>query len=195
MKVKREVLFIIGLLLLIAGLVAAMNYLSIHVESADAGKFVLEDLKAKYPTAGIELLKVKDMYNPNGEKYFEVKAKVTESYESACPERSHIYYNYPVQNFVPAPLERVTTESCVVCTTGTCVINYPEEAIIASHTFKGTAELNSFLQSHLSAVPAATESGSDWLVVWKADNLSYSYEVKMDKNGNILSVGRKTASK
>lgn len=188
MEVKQEILFIVGLLFLIAVLAAAMNYFSMSVGSADAGNFVLEDLSSKYPKADIGILKTMEKYNDAGQKYFEIKAKITEEYSSACPKRSHIYYNYPVQNFVPAPAEKITTQNCNVCTSGTCVINYPEEAIIASHTLKGTSEVHSFLQTHLSATPTVIVGESNWIVKWKDDTVDMLYTISMDRNGNILSV-------
>ena len=190
MLIKKELLIVLGLAVIVILLAAALTYFSVNVESADAGKFVLEDLRTKYPKADIEVLEVKEKFNADNKKYFEVNARVTEDYESACPKRSHIYYNYPVQNFVPSPAEKITTSSCTVCTSGSCIINYPEEAIIASHTLAGTSEVHSFIQTQVAASVSSSTVGSYWLVRWSAPNITYLYEVKIAMNGTVVSVSK-----
>jgi len=189
MVLKREILLIVVLLISIALLVRAMGFFKTNVEPADATKFVLEDLTIKYPNADINVLETKESRNENGEKYYEVKAKVTEALYTPCPKRVHIYYNYPVQNFVPQPAE-VITQDCAVCTEGTCILNYPEEAIIASHSSPGTSEIGAFVRDYPSAVPVATDFGTKWLVKWDSISASYYYEIVMDKNGAMLNVTR-----
>ena len=187
MALRRELLLIFVLLITIAVLVRAVDFFSVKVEKADADKFVLEDLNYKYKGADIGILVTKEMLNDNGQKYFEVKARVTEGNDTPCPKRVHIYYNYPVQNFVPQPAE-VITQDCKVCTEGTCILNYPEEAIIASHTFSGTSDVSTYI-GVAYAKPYPKDMGSYWKVKWDS-NASFYYEVNIEKDGDILSVNK-----
>jgi len=189
MVLKREILLIVVLLISIALLVRAMGFFKTNVEPADATKFVLEDLSVKYPNADINVLETIEKHNDNGDTYYEVKAKVTEGLYTPCPKRAHIYYNYPVQNFVPQPVE-VITQNCAVCTEGTCILNYPEEAIIASHSFQGTDDIGAFVRDYPTATPVATDLGNKWTVKWDSISASYYYEITMDKNGAVLNVNR-----
>jgi len=183
---RRELLLIIMLLIAIALLARAIGFFKPNVERADAAAFVLEDLKVKYPAADVGILETKEMRNGDGDRYFEVKAKVTEGLYSACPKRVHIYYNYPVQNFVPQPPD-VITQNCAVCTEGTCILNFPEEAIIASHTFSGTAAVADFIKAE-SAAPSVQDLGSEWLVKWDSASSTYYYLVSLGKSGAVLNV-------
>jgi len=186
MAIGRELLLILILLAAIVLLAGAVGFFKTNIESADASKFVLEDLKVKYPNADISILETKELLNSNNEKYYEVKARVTEGLYTPCPVRVHIYYNYPVQNFVPQPAD-VITQNCAVCTEGTCILNYPEEAIIASHTFRGTEAVADFVRGQ-SAVPSVTDLNSSWLVKWDSVSSSYYYDVALDKGGQVLNV-------
>jgi hypothetical protein len=188
MALKRELLLIFVLLITIAVLVQAVDFFSVSVESSDAAKFVLEDLRYKYPDADISILETKELYNENSEKYYEVKAKVTQGLDSACPRRVHIFYNYPDQNFVPQPAD-VITANCRVCTEGTCIMNFEEEAIIASHTFSGTTEVSTYIVSE-SAKPTVSDLTDSWLVTWDSDNAGYFFEVTIDKSGEILNLSK-----
>ncbi|MDD5171844.1 MAG: hypothetical protein PHF60_02295 [Candidatus ainarchaeum sp.] len=187
MAVKREVLLIILLLIVIAVLIKLVEFFQINIIEADASNFVREDLHSKYPLADIEVMTITPKYNENGAKYFEVKARVTEEAETACPERLHIFYNYPAQNFVPQPPE-VITHNCVVCAQGICTIAFPEEAIIASHTFEGTSEVNSYIQSNGNAIPTVTEKPDSWEVMWDSETADHYYVVSIHRNGEILGV-------
>jgi hypothetical protein len=128
------------------------------------------------------------MFNAQGNKYYEVKARATQGLETPCPRRIHIYYNYPVQNFVPQPAE-VITQDCRVCTQNTCALIFPEEAIIASHTYSGTKQVSLFLVQ-ASATPTAKEFGSLWEVKWDSEDSSFYYQVDLSKNGTLLNVSR-----
>ena len=90
MAVRREVLIILALLILIVILVKFIEFFRVDVVEADARDFVLEDLHSKYPDASIEIMSINSKYNQYDERYFEVKAKVTEQPNSPCPKRSHI---------------------------------------------------------------------------------------------------------
>jgi hypothetical protein len=187
MATRRELLILISLVVLILLLVKLVEFFKVNVVEADASKFVTEDLYANYPDADIDIMTVKEKYNDEGEKYFEVKAKVTEDYNTPCPVRMHIYYNYPVQNFVPQPTEYITL-NCEVCTEGTCTIAFPEEAIIASHTFEGTENVDGFIEGFESSHPTVSESEENWEVMWDSPVSTHYYVVVVGKDGNIESV-------
>ncbi len=188
MATRRELLILAALVVIILILVKVME-VSETVMEADASKFVTEDLYAKYPGSDIEILAVKEKQNDAGEQYYEVKAKVTKDYNTPCPTRMHIYYNYPVQNFVPQPTEYIT-RNCEVCTEGTCTMAFPEEAVIASHTLRGTSDVARFIKDFETPYPMVTEEDDSWLVVWDSPVSTYYYSVTVDKNGRIVTVER-----
>jgi len=188
MATRRELLILVALIVVIVILVKVVEVRS-NVIEADASKFVTEDLYAKYPASDIEIMTVREKHNDAGEKYYEVKARVTKDYNTPCPMRMHIYYNYPVQNFVPQPTEYIT-RNCEVCTEGTCTITFPEEAVIASHMLAGTSDVEKFIDDFEVAYPTVTEEEDSWRVVWDSPVSTYHYSVMLDKNGNILSVER-----
>jgi len=187
MAIRREILLIILLLVVIALLVKLIEFFQVNVVEADASNFVLEDLRTNYPAADIAIMTITPKYNERGARYFEVKARVTEDAETPCPRRSHIFYNYPVQNFVPQTPEVITT-NCAVCTEGICTIAFPEEAIIASHTFPGTEKVHSYLTSKPDAVPNVKENEDSWTVVWRSDASITYYIVKVHRDGTIMLV-------
>lgn len=184
MAVKRELTYIVALIILIAVLMGVVNFFKKDIEESDAKKFIKEDLANKYPDGDISIIDVNEKFNSAGSKYFEVKAKVTRNYYSICPERIHFYYNYPEQNFVPQPAEFIT-KNCQVCATGNCVIAFPEEAIIASRTLNGSEGVSSFINS-TKAIPMSVDlSNNSWKVVWKALSSNVTYTVYVTSNGRI----------
>jgi hypothetical protein len=189
MAVRRELLLIIGLILVIAVLIKLIEFFQVNVVESDASKFVLEDLRTKYPAADIEIMTIIPKTNENGARYFEVKARVTEGANTSCPERSHIFYNYPRQNFVPQ-LPEVITADCAVCAEAICTIAFPEEAIIASHTMAGTAAVRGYLNENQDATPLVTEKsgGDSWLVRWDSGSATSYLTVEIHRNGTILGV-------
>ncbi|MDD5340147.1 MAG: hypothetical protein PHV13_02770 [Candidatus ainarchaeum sp.] len=188
MAIRREILLIVVLLVIIALLVKLAEFVgTINVEGADASKFVLEDLRTKYPTADIAIMSMTPKYNDQGGKYFEVKARVTRNADTPCPERSHIFYNYPQQNFVPQQPEVITT-NCAVCAEGICTIAFAEEAIIASHSLPGTSAIQAYLRVNQNAVPAVTEKPDAWLVKWDSATAAMSYSVEIHRNGSVMNV-------
>ncbi len=186
MAIRREVLLIVVLLLIVIALVKIIEFFQVDVVQGDAAKFVLEDLRTKYPGADTEIMSITPMVNERGGHYFEVKAKVTQDPNSPCPLRSHIFYDYPTQNFVPA-LPEVITDNCQVCLEGQgiCTIAFPEEAIIASHTLSGTAAVNAFVQSTPGIFPKVTEGVDTWVVTWDSEGSDHYYIVEVKRNGVI----------
>lgn len=188
MALRRELVLVLVVVLAIAVGVKLfeMFFKAGQVEASDASKFVLEDLRTTYPGADIAILSTTPKYN-GAERYFEVKARVTEDQVSPCPRRSHIFYNYPVQNFVPQPPE-VITGRCNVCMEGICTIAFPEEAVIASHTFWGTGEVQKFITSNDEVVPSVSEKSDSWIVRWDSPKTAHYYVVEVHRNGSILGV-------
>ena len=183
----REIAILVVLILAIVLLVKAIEFFKPDVQEADASKFVVEDLHSKYPTADIEIMVIRELHNDNDEKYYEIKAKVTKDPLTPCPERMHIFYNYPVQNFVTQPTEYIT-RNCQVCTEGTCTIAFPEEAVIASHTFEGTEAVHDYITQYDDAVPVVSEADDKWTVTWDSKEASSYYIVTLGINGKIESV-------
>jgi len=189
MAVRRELLLIIGLILVMAALIKLIEFFQVNVVEADASKFVIEDLGSTYPGADTSIMTIIPKTNAYGARYFEVKARVTENPLSPCPERSHIFYNYPAQNFIPQPAE-VITSGCAVCTEGICTIAFPEEAVIASHTFEGTSAVQAYVLSNGDAEPAVAEKleTESWLVKWNAPAAPSYFLVDIHRNGTLLSL-------
>ena len=193
MAIRREILLIVALLVIIAVLVKVFEIAQTMTQgvpdATKASNFVSEDLSTKYPAADISIMSVTQKSNDQGKAYYEVEARVTQDPNSPCPQRSHIFYNYPEQNFVPQPTE-VITSNCSVCTEGMCNIAFSEEAIIASHTLPGTDAVQLYLQSSQGAFATVTEKTDGWLVKWDSATSSVSYVVEMHRNGSILNVTR-----
>ncbi len=190
MAIRGEVRIILILVVLVLILAAAIDFIKRNVEKADATKFVTEDLNAKYPGADLAIISTTEKLNDEGKKYYEIKTKVTKNANIACPERTHIYYNYPEQNFVPQPPDHIT-QNCQVCTEKACVLVFPEEAIIASHTLPGTEKVSDYLNSSERVSPTIEETDNGWKVVWDSPVANSVYEVTLSRNGSVLSVAKK----
>ncbi|MFH2106875.1 MAG: hypothetical protein ABII22_06460 [Candidatus Micrarchaeota archaeon] len=180
-----EARIIIVLVIIIAVLIIFTTFFKHDLKESTAIEFVMKDLQAKYPNGEVEVLSVTTVENGATGKYYEIKAKATEDAQSKCPIRTHIYYNYPTQNFVQQAPEYLT-KGCRVCTKGPCVIAFPEEAIIASHTLSGSEGMNKFLEFNPSAIPVAKENEDKWVVVWGSAYSNTQYVVEVSKNGKIL---------
>ena len=164
----------------------------------DAKKFFLEDLQGKYPLADIrEVVEIAAMNSSDGTPYFQLKARVTNGINTPCPERLDVHYDYPPKNFV-AQLPEYITRGCKVCLNQpSCVIAFPEEAIIASHTYNGTQEVSDFIKANADAkadtslVENYGEVSGVWLVNWSSASSASGYRVVLSKSQNkILEVSR-----
>ena len=159
----------------------------------DAQKFFLEDLKEKYPNADVrEVTEIFNVTAQDGSTYYQLKARVTTGMESPCPERLHVYYDYPPKNFVAQPPEYITS-GCQICLNEpVCVIAFPEEAIIASHTYNGTQEVSNFILRNADATASAEFAdnfapyGAVWKVVWQSPSANDFYTVLVSKTGNKM---------
>jgi hypothetical protein len=184
---RRELFAILVLVLAVLFLMSVIEFYKTNVEQADARKFVMEELKTKYPTGDIEIISVQEM-NSNGSKYFKINAKVTLNSAGPCPERMHIFFNYPEQNFVSQPPEYITKD-CKICVSKlNCPVLFSEEAIIASHTFDGTEEVQKYVNEEKGVFSLANEKEKSWVVTWDSPFSGYYYEVEISKNASVLGI-------
>ena len=159
---------------------------------ADAQKFFLEDLREKYPGADVrEVMEILPLTAQDGTPYYQLKARVTTGLSTPCPERVHVYYDYPPKNFVAQPPEYIT-RGCKVCINEpACIIAFPEEAVIASHTYQGTEAVEQFIRANSDATASQPSFLSDykgasgvWLVKWSSASSGISYSVAIAKLQN-----------
>jgi len=162
----------------------------------DAKKFFLEDLKEKYPAAEVrEVMEITAMNASDGTLYYQLQARVTKGLSTPCPERLHVHYDYPPKNFVAQPPEYIT-KGCKVCLNEPiCILAFPEEAIIASHTYPGAEAVSAFLKDNSDAKSEATfvdsyeNQTAVWLVKWSSASSGKSYIVAVSKSQNkVLAV-------
>ncbi len=153
----------------------------------DARNFVRNDAQSKYPEADVAVISTN--YSSGSWK---MKVRATLNASSPCPTRIHLYYDYPAMQFATKPPEYIT-KNCQIClNVPECVILFPEEALIASHTFPGTESVAGFLASYPNAVgraelkPVYGTYTNVWIVDWSADASSGVEKVTMDERGNVL---------
>jgi hypothetical protein len=187
MALPREALFIVALIIVIAALAMIVQFVRLSSFDSDASRFVTEDLRAKYPYGDIDIMSMSHLKNAEGADYLEVKARLTEKAGTPCPERSHIFYNYPEQNFVPQPPE-VITSRCEVCSESPCVIAFPEEAVIASHTLAGSDAIEAYISDYPDASASALEQAGSWLVTWDSPSASFVLQSSITRSGSIVDV-------
>lgn len=151
----------------------------------DARNFVLNDAKTRFPEAEVSVLSVN--YTGNSWK---IKVKATTSPDSECPERVHLYYDYPSMKFETQPPEYIT-KNCQVCINAPdCVLIFPEEALIASHTFPGTSQTAAFLRQHPGATGTAEfmetygQQARVWYIQWKGGGATQT--IVLDEKGKVL---------
>lgn len=189
---RKELIAIVILVIAMAFLISVIEFYKKNIEAGDAKKFVLEELRTKYPYSDISIISVADKTNANGGKYYEIKAKVTNNAAGPCPERMHIYFNYPEQNFVSQPPEYVT-KNCQICLgRGNCLVLFEEEAIIASHTLPGTENVAQYISGVNGAYPVVSEMENEWRVTWDSPLAGYLYTVEISKDAKLLNVSIRT---
>lgn len=187
---KRLAIYIIILAAVAIIIAGGMRFYETTVLSDDARTYVLEDLRANNPNADVvEIFSWESGTNDKGEKYFSIRARATEGLYTPCPKRTHYLYYYPEQNFVTQPPERITA-GCEVCEGSGCVIAFPEEAIIASHTNSGSGAVQAYLDRYSDAVPSVLESETEWAVSWGSESAPYGYDVQIAKDGEIIRITR-----
>ncbi|MCK4319202.1 hypothetical protein KAW38_01370 [Candidatus Micrarchaeota archaeon] len=182
----RTEVFILGLLILSLILIFSISFYEIGTLEEDAKKYVMEDARIKYPAADIiEIINMEKSFNEEEAEYYKITIRISENLESPCPTRIHLYYNYPEQNFVIDPPEKIT-KGCITCEGEGCVIAFEEEAIIASHTNKGSELVAEFLKEEPTAMPLVVKTGDGWMVSWIGEEREY--DVYINIGGEISKV-------
>ena len=169
-------------------------------EEVDAKKFFEEDLEESYPYADVrEILSINKIGSESGD-YFVLKARVSSGLDTPCPERIEVEYNYPSRNFVKSDEKIVSGCSVCIEEEANCYISYLEEAIIASHTYEGTARIKDYITKYENAFATATllpnfeEEQNVWKVSWDAEDAHYSITVYISQKDNSV-VSIKTQDK
>ncbi len=179
---------------IIVALMIAVILLAIYfprnarVDITEAKQYVEEDLRNRYPTADIIGVLNASEISGTGGIYYNIRGRVTMNLDSQCPDRRHIYYNYPAQNFVPQPDEYITRE-CKICINITnCLLAFEEEAIIASHTLPGTAAVQQFLKDYSDAKPIAAHDNQTgaWTVTWESKRFAKQVSVLISDNAYVI---------
>ncbi len=197
---QKEWKILIGLVILIGLFIILSPKPHPKLNEMSVKQIILDDLHTKYPNANVSILRITEKKNTQNQTYYNVKTKVVLNPGTPCPERMHIYYNYPEQKFVPQPPEYIT-KGCQVCVNEICTLMYPEEAAIASHTFKGTDAVSDFLKSHNDAHYVVTkghiniqnQAENKTAIMWNVDWISgnETMNIKILDNGTILSIDEK----
>ncbi len=182
----RTEVFILSLLILSLILIFSISFYETGTLQENAKKYVMEDARIKYPAADIiEIIDMEKSFNEEEVEYYKMTVRISEDLESPCPTRIHLYYNYPEQNFVTDPPEKIT-KRCITCEGKGCVIAFEEEAIIASHTNKGSESIAEFLKEEPSAMPIVVKTEDGWMVSWIGEEKEY--DVYVNINGEISKV-------
>jgi hypothetical protein len=190
---KKEVLLISLVLIAILAAYFVFAKPNYPMTEGDAKKFFLEDLKEKYPGADTrEVMEILPQVYSDGTSYYQLKARVINGAGTPCPERMHVYYDYPPKNFVAQPPEYIT-KGCQVCINEPkCTLAFPEEAIIASHTYPGTESVGKFIRDNSDAraeAKALDTYGNHtgvWEVKWSSDSSGLAYNVVLSKSDNTV---------
>ena len=158
------------------------------VDVNEAKRYVEEDLRHRFPDADvIDVLNVSQVTAESG-TYYNLKGRVTMGLDSACPERRHIYYNYPEQKFVPQPDEYITKDCRICLDVAKCVIGFEEEAIIASHTLGDTGAVQQYLNDYGDASPAVSYDSKTrlWNVTWSSKLATETVSVLVSNDAKIV---------
>lgn len=184
---RKEATLTVLLVFVVVALILGMKFAAASFQEGDARKYVVEDLQTRYPYAdNITVVASEQRTNDMGETYYWIKAAVSDGLDGPCPTRTNYYYNYPEQNFVPAPPEYVV-RNCRVCAATPCVIAFEEEAIIASHALMGGEAVHAYVTSHTDAEPSVRRTSAGWVVDWTS-SAEYGYEVVVSTDGLVVSV-------
>ncbi len=187
---KKEVLLILLIVAALLALVSFSRMFNTRTES-DARKFFAEDLQESYPAADVrEILDVTKL-GEGPDAYYVLKARVSYNLTTPCPERLEVEYNYPSRNFVKR--NDTIVYGCQVCLNRPrCVVSYPEEAIIASHTYTGGQSVRDYLSTYPAAKPMAgllanyNDETNVWEVNWSDAAAPYGLSVHISQTSNQI---------
>ncbi|MFA5049623.1 MAG: hypothetical protein WC501_01310 [Candidatus Micrarchaeia archaeon] len=181
---RRELIVLGFLIILIAIVYSGMEFWRTNLNETNVKSLVLEDLKTKHPDTAVGIISMEKITEGNS-TYYSIKAKVTKDYATPCPVRIHYYYSYPEQNFVTRPPEYIT-KNCKVCTDSTCYLMFEEEAIIASHTLKGTESISNYIDENKGAYPKVEPDPKGWKITWKSPSSEIGYEIILSFKGEVI---------
>ncbi len=187
---KRRVLLLILLLVVLLALAyfKLSNTKKPVVKRQSAITFVMQDLQHRFPKAKVSILLVKNMTNKRHEKYFLIKAAVSENITTPCPSLTFYYYNYPIQHFLPHPPVQVV-HNCEFCFSKPCYVIYPESAVIAC--YKGGGAERQWMAHFVEqgAIPInITKSNNVWYVVWRSTKNSTMVKCGVNENDEVVVV-------
>ncbi len=188
MNFKKELRIGVILVILILVLYSLIEFWGSKSEDLGVQDFIIEDLGKKHPNADvIKISIVEEKENEEGEKYYYIKARITEGITTSCPVRIHYHYNYPEQNFITQPPEYIT-ENCEVCIVEPCTLAFEEQAIIGSHTLDGTQAIKEYIEQNEDAYVLVTKEENGWRVVWTAPSKNFGYDILISSNGEVLTL-------
>lgn len=182
------------IILIIIAAIAVFSFTHVFNNSpeVDAKKFFEEDLQESYPNADIrEILSVNKVGTGYSE-YYILRARVSSQMDTPCPERIEVEYNYPSRNFVKT--DEKIVYGCQVCIENTqnCYVSYPEEAIIASHTYPQTQRISDYLSKYPNAFPQSAllptfgDEKNVWEVQWDSDDAPYVITAYISQSSNEI---------
>jgi len=187
---KKEV-FLIILVIVAAFLLLSFSKMSGNGSEEDARKFFEEDLKENYPDADLREINNVTKIGEGPDAYYSLKASVSSNLSTPCPERIEVEYYYPERNFVKRTQKIVY--GCKICMNNAgCVITYPEEAIIASHTYEGSESVRVYLAQYPQAkpkvelMPAYADIGYVWKIDWNGENTVRGLRVYISQAENRI---------
>ena len=180
------------ILLLIIAAVALLSFSRLFsaASETDAKKFFMEDLEQSYPDADVREIIYINRIGEGPGSYFVLKARVSMRMYTPCPERIEVEYHYPARNFLKR--DEKIVQGCKVCIDSkpNCHVSYPEEAIIASHTYNGTKQVKDYLDSYPNAIPNAllldyyNQIKNVWQVEWISKGAPYGIRIFISQQDN-----------
>ncbi|MEM2963468.1 MAG: hypothetical protein QXN01_03165 [Candidatus Anstonellales archaeon] len=182
---KKEV--VVGILIIVVVILILIKPWEAAVSAEDATKYVMEDMRTKYPNADIiEVLSTREEYGS-----YKIKGRVSFEITSKCPQRLHLYYDYPASHFVTWT-ENIT-KNCKVCEgLPKCIVAFEEEAVAASHTYSGGERARKYLEDYPDAKASwrfldEFEGKEEvWLVIWKSPKANSILKVYISKPENRI---------
>ncbi|MCL6088994.1 MAG: hypothetical protein M1530_02410 [Candidatus Marsarchaeota archaeon] len=190
---RKEAVFILLLIIAVVAVLSLSNRFSQGTET-DARKFFSEDLARTYPDADVREILSSVQVGEGSSAYYLLSARVSYNLSTSCPTRWEVAYYYPPQSFVARRPQQLVG-GCRVCggASGTCVLSYAEEAIIASHTDPAASQVRDFLSLYPDAKPSVSllpswQSASNvWQVNWTAGDYGLSVYLSQGE-GRLLEI-------
>lgn len=178
---KYALLIILAAALLFAGCIQKPPQAS---DTLSYEKAIIEDATAKYPDA--DIVEIEGTETTGDINITNVR--VTFNSTSVCPVRMRLRYKAPEFGYETG-VQTYIVRDCRYTCEANCVITGEEEAIVASHSLKGSESVSGFIGDGQGVSAKATYSvgGGEWTVV--LTKAGGEMEVKISaRNPEILSV-------